>query len=377
MIPVLAVDDTPANLQALRMVLRDLPIELDCVESGNAGLSLLLEKQYAIALIDVQMPGMNGFEMAELMRSHSETESVPIIFITAGSAENAFVFRGYEVGAVDYMIKPYEPRILVSKVKVFLDLFQARKQLHVALEQQKCTAELLEEANDDLSRFAAIAAHDLRSPLNKAQRLLSMLRLKFGEQITDKKAVASFDKVERSLDQMADLVAALYDLYSMTNREVLSHKALLKNIIEDATGMLSEQIESSGATVEYDGVLTLRCDAALMRQVFQNLIGNALKYAREGVPPVIRIEAREDSTEGAIVIDIADNGEGFDAKAGTSLFAPFARLSDTQDREGLGIGLATVRKIVERHSGKISATGVLGEGATFTIRLPLGTPESG
>lgn len=370
MIPVLAVDDVPANLHALRLVLKDLPLDLDCVGSAEEGLALLLEKDYAIALIDVQMPGMNGYEMAELMRAHSETEHVPIIFITAGSGRESMVFRGYEVGAVDYLIKPYEPKFLQSKVRVFLELYQARNRMREALQKQEEIGEKLQDANRDLSRFAAIAAHDLRSPLVKSMRMLSMLRAKFGEQVTDEKALRTMDRVEASMRHMSDLVSALYDLYSLVDRELHRHEVRLQTVIEDAQDAVGAQVEETGASFEIGELPTMQADGTLLRQVFQNLFSNALKYSRADVPPVIRVAAIP-AAKGEVVIEVADNGEGFDAEEGASLFAPFSRLSETQDREGLGIGLATVQKIIDRHGGHISATGVRGEGATFTIHLPI------
>ncbi len=371
MIPILAVDDVAANLHSLEVVLEDLPIQLDCVQSGQEGLGLLLEKDYALALIDVQMPGMNGFEMAELMRASPETQHIPIIFITAGSSKDIYVFRGYEVGAVDYIIKPYEPQILVGKVQVFMDLYRARRELQSALNREKQISEQLREANEDLGRFSAIAAHDLRSPLGKAQRLLTMVQMKFNKKYEDEKLSGEFERLVRILNDMNGLVESLYDLYSLSSHEIHRHQVLIKNVVEEASSLLQDQLDGTGANVVVGRIPAIRGEGRLLRQVFQNLIANAIKYRKESVAPEIEISlAGEHAETGDLLIEVSDNGVGFDAKAGTSIFAPFARLQETSDIKGLGIGLATVRKIVEIHGGEIHATGHLGEGATFTLRLP-------
>ncbi len=370
MTPVLAVDDVEANLEALRAVLRDLPIRLDCVRSAEEGLAKLLDDQYALALIDVQMPGMNGFEMAELMRSVPETERIPIIFITAGGSKPSFVFKGYDVGAVDYLVKPYEPKFLVSKVRVFVELYEAQEQLRGAVAAEAATASRLRELNEELSRFAAVAAHDLRSPLSKVMRFMGLLRHKSAGALETANLLPIMDKMEASLSRMLELVTALYDLYSMESREIGEHRILLDNTLEEVTSLLSDDIASSGGRVEVGRLPTVLGSGALLRQAFQNLVGNALKYAREGVPPVVTISGGPAAQPGYVEIEVRDNGVGFSADKAQTIFMPFARLPETEEREGLGIGLATVRKIVQRHGGEIRASGAPGEGATVTLTLP-------
>ncbi len=367
-IPVLAVDDTRANLVALRTVLQKLPIELDEADSANAGLSMLLEKDYALALIDVQMPGMDGFEMVELMRGSLQTAHVPVIFITAGGGDHDRLVRGYGAGAVDYITKPYEPAFLISKVRVFADLYRTRMELQAALQREK-------EANADLSRFAAVASHDLRSPLGKTQRMLGLIRRKYDSQLTDPALRDHLQRLEGTLSDMNALVDALYNLYGVASGEIRREALDTNEVIDSACALLSDDIAASGARIDHPALPAVLGNSDLLRQLFQNLLGNAIKYAREGETPWVEITSRPAEDADRVVLEIRDHGEGFDADAGSSIFAPFARLDHTRKIEGLGIGLATVRKIVEAHEGEISATGKQGEGAVFTLVLPA-APEA-
>lgn len=365
MIPVLVVDDVPANLIAMKKLLRRLPVEADCVESANEGLVRLLERDYALALIDVNMPGMNGIEMAELMHSSPETAQVPIIFVTAESGDLECLRRSYGAGAVDYITKPYEPEFLISKVRVFAELYQARQDLQAALlgEQQ---------ANEELSRFAAIASHDLRSPLAKTQRMLGLIRKKYGDQLSDTALIEKLDRMEGILGEMGNLVSALYGLYQASNGDIEREPLQLDDVVAAACELLADDIQASSAQVCYRQLPAVTGNADLLRQAFQNLISNSIKYAREGIPPRIEIAsvAPAPTEKNQVVLEIRDNGMGFDVAAGTDIFSPFTRLDHTREVEGLGIGLATTRKIIRTHGGEISATGRHGEGATFTIRLP-------
>jgi signal transduction histidine kinase len=367
----LLVDDLEENLLSLDALLRRDGLVLLKARSGDEALELLLEHDIALALVDVQMPGLNGFELAELMRGNDRTRRVPIIFVTAGNADSQRRFRGYEAGAVDFIHKPIESDILRSKADVFFELYRQRQQIAVQRDELKARSDALEEADRHKDEFLATLAHELRNPLAPVRHGLDILR----------KSPDSPDapEIREMMDrQLVHLVRLIDDLLDVSR--VSQGKIELRRQRIQAAAVLRSALESSGPLIESAGhsltvdepavPIWLDADLTRLAQVVGNLLNNAAKYTPEGGSIVLSLH-----TEGGeAVIAVSDNGLGIPADMKSKVFQLFAQVEGHTDRArgGLGIGLALVKQLVALHNGSVSAESAgVGQGSVFTVRLPL------
>jgi signal transduction histidine kinase len=371
----LLVDDLEENLLSLTALLRRDGLVLLQARSGDEALELLLRYDVALALVDVQMPGLNGFELAELMRGNERTSRVPIIFVTAGNADSQRRFRGYEAGAVDFIQKPIEPDILRSKAEVFFELYRQRQQISVQRDELKANAEALQEADRHKDEFLATLGHELRNPLAPLRHGLDLLRRRAsaaGDAAGDADVLQMMDR------QMVQLVRLIDDLLDVSR--VSQGKIELKRDRIQVVDVVRQAMETSRPLMEaaqHSCVLDippdpiwLDADLTRVSQIVGNLLNNAAKYTPEG--GAIRVSVWEDGD--MAVIEVADNGIGIASEMLPQVFELFAQVDNHQDRTrgGLGIGLALVRQLVTMHGGTINAASAgLGQGATFTARLPL------
>jgi len=368
-IKFLLVDDLEANLQALSGLLQREGLELHSARSGPEALELLLVHDFALALLDVQMPGMNGFELAELMRSTERTRKVPIIFLTAGTVDSQYRIRGYEKGAVDFLTKPIEGSILLNKATTFFELAHQRQELALM------NAELA-QADRRKDEFLAMLAHELRNPLAPLRNATEILR---SEGTSAKVREQAQSIVTRQIDNMARMIDDLLDVSRITEGKIELRKqsVSLESILTAATSI----VRSECAKRNQDLHLTLpgepvflEADATRLEQVFGNLLTNASKYAGEGC----RIELKAERSGDDVIVRVMDNGTGIDPELLPRIFDLFVQASRTLDRQhgGLGIGLTLVQRLVRLHGGSIQAHSAgLGHGTEFTVRLPaLTTP---
>lgn len=229
-------------------------------------------------------------------------------------------------------------------------------------------AERLESSNRELQDFASIAAHDLQEPLRKIQAFADRLKNKFRDVLGDD-GKDYLDRMLGSARRMQILIDDLLSYSRITTKAQPFIATNLNEVVRDVLSDLEVRVESTQAVVDVAPLPTLEADPSQMRQLFQNIIGNALKFHKKGVPPHVRITGSADY--GRCEIQVQDNGIGFDVKYLDRIFTIFQRLHGKQEFEGTGVGLAVCRRIVERHSGTITAQGQLGEGSTFIVRLPL------
>ena len=503
---ILIVDDKQENIFSLKIVLEQHGFRTDSALSGEEALRKLLKHEYALIILDVQMPGMDGFEVAEAISGLNKTKDIPVIFLSAVNTHKKFVTKGFESGGVDYLTKPVDPDILILKVRNFYRLYEkthalkeAEKtltstvnELHVTLEslpqlaftanpkgelefvnrpwfdfaesatafpqapddqptlqqrwlqsikqakpveieiaikklsdnqfyyhllkatpvtvndaitkwvgtltnihEQKMmnetlermvterTKELLEAnreleiSNNDLQQFTSVASHDLKEPLRKIQF--------FGNLLRDKEAVANdmlvhLEKIISSSNRMSKLIDDLLSFASLSQTNPFQPTDV-NEIIQDILNDLELNIEEKDASFQVDEVPAIEAIPGLIRQLFQNLISNALKFSKQGVAPKITISAEIISLphiEGVSIpgnqycrISVSDNGIGFEEKYQEKIFTLFQRLNGREEYEGTGIGLAIAKKIVEKHNGSITATSQPDQGATFIITLPI------
>ena len=348
---VLAVDDRQENLDVLDALLRHR-VALLQARTGEEALELLLKHDFALALIDVNMPGMGGFELAELMRGSERSRAVPIIFLTATAPERLKVFRGYEAGAVDFLFKPLDARLLESKVDVFIELFRQRQRLGAQVEQHRQlvrTAELL----------MAVMGHDLRTPLSAIVTAGETLRIAYPDdprlqQIGDIIGSAS-RRMSRLMGQLLDFATARVGGMPVrpqpTNLAELCHAAML-------------EFEERGCRMTCDrrGDLDGLWDPDRIAQVLSNLIANAVTH---GAPECVVDIALDGRDEHRVQVDVANDGE-IQPEVMADLFAPFGR---TTNRSGTGLGLFIVDHVVRAHGGSVKAHSSGGR-TTFTVTLP-------
>lgn len=358
---VLAVDDTPENLDVLEALLRP-PVRVLRALNGTQALELLLQHDVALALVDVNMPGMDGFELAELMRGSARSRAVPIIFLTAAAPERLKVFRGYEAGAVDFLFKPIDARLLESKVGVFMELFRQRQKLAAQVEQHRQlvrTAELL----------IGVLGHDLRTPLGAIVTAGETLKLACPD---DPRAQQLGDIIGSASRRMSRLIAQLLDFATarLGRLPVRPQETDLADLCRTA---MTEFSERGGVSYEAAGDVRGVWDPDRVLQVLSNLIANAVAHGSAGRPIVIRLDGRDAETVG---IDVVNEG-ALAPEVEARLFAPFA--TSAGGSAGTGLGLFIVDQIVRAHGGTVSAASAGGE-TVFRVRLPRrcgagGSPE--
>jgi two-component system sensor histidine kinase/response regulator len=380
---VLLVDDRPDNLMALAAVLEPLEVDLVPARSGEEALRHLLGEEFAVIVLDVQMPVLDGFETARLIKQRERTRHIPVVFLTAISGEPEHHLRGYEIGAVDYVYKPFAPEILRAKVRVFVELWQRGaiiERQRAELEQRLADLDRanstlarqgveLERSNAALERFAEIAAHELRQPLRNIEGFLDLLLSRHRAELGDEAALLA-ERAAGGVERARSLTAALLS-YARAGTEPLRGEPVPLDELLDQASKQVPRIEEQGATVQVEGELpTVRGDRRMLERLLVNLLDNAVKFRSEAPP---RIVVRAEPMRDAWTITVEDNGIGIDPTAVPRLFTVFARLHTSDERPGHGVGLAVCRRIVERHGGNIHAEAAPGKGTSISFTLPSST----
>ena len=387
---ILIVDDLPENLQALEALLRHDQRVIHQASSGEAALTLLLEHEFALAILDVQMPGMNGFELAEMMRSTSRTRHIPIVFVSAAGRELDYAFKGYETGAVDFMYKPLDSDAVRSKVNVFVALDQQRRETArqmIALEKSRQEQEtLLRELNQtqlELQRslkmrdeFMSLVAHELRTPLNTLflETQMRSLQLKRGNSAAfgPQQMEGMIQRDERQIKSMIRLIDDMLDVSRMRSGKLSIRPAQveLMKLLERVVSDLSLQAATTGnamSLLPHDPI-TGCWDEFRVEQVIVNLLTNALRYGC-GQPVVVSVER-----DGELVrIDVRDHGKGIAPADLERIFEPYERGARNGEPKGLGLGLFISRQLAISHGGELRVTSTPGEGSTFSLVLPCST----
>jgi signal transduction histidine kinase len=368
---VLLVDDIEANVVALEALLSDLDCNLVSANSGNAALRQLLRRDFAVMLLDVQMPEMDGFEVAKYARENPATKDVPIIFLTAMHENEPSVLRGYGSGAVDFLFKPVNPHVLRAKVRIFLELYLSRRTvLREVLAHQKTLAEL-ELSNAALRHFTDAASHDLRAPLRAIRGFLEALELEAGAAL-EPQPRDYLDRSRRAAERMDSLLVSLL-AYARLRKEPSQTQIDCNQVLQHVLSDLSDRIQASAAEVISVELPHLPGDADRLYQLLLNLIGNALKFRRPGVAPRISVEARLAGDFWSFCV--TDNGLGVEPAYRREIFGAFARLHEQAKFEGSGLGLAICQQIVEQHGGRIWMEPNLPHGARFCFELPAQSPS--
>jgi two-component system, sensor histidine kinase and response regulator len=407
---ILIVDDRPENLVALAAVLEELEQNVVRAASGKEALREVLREDFAVILLDVQLPGIDGFETARLIRERERSNATPIIFLTAFDNDAGNASRGYSLGAVDFLTKPYDPEVLRAKVRVFIELHQRRlevDQLNASLERrvlqrtsdlEAVNAQLLIEiserqraergarqlaedlearvaertaalkvAVDELEAFSYSIAHDLRAPLRKVEMFTELL-LEDGESAFSERGLALIDRMIVSVRYMDSLITELMRLSRVSRTELEYGPVDLSEMVRAAVREHSNDDAEREVNLDIKASPPVTADRRLLRLAVSNLVSNAWKFTGRRERAFISFDSFE--TDDSIVYVLRDNGAGFAREQAAKLFQPFQRLHDDAEYVGHGIGLAIVRRVIERHGGKVWAEGLVDEGAAFYFSLP-------
>lgn len=364
---ILIVDDRPENLVALETVLKDLDVELIRALSGNEALKATLHNDFALALLDIQMPEMDGYELASILREEEKTARLPFIFISAVYTDNLNVFKGYERGAFSFITKPFEPQILRNKVKFFVDKHLQEISLHVLNEDLKKKNDELENANKELDAFCYSVSHDLRGPLRAIEGFTKILHEDHIKDLNED-AKHLLEVIVGSTQKMDKLIDSLLLLSRTGKKEITKTIVNISELVQHTLYELRSDAQNGKTKIQVGELSPAMGDVSLLTQVFVNLISNAIKYSAKKEEPIVEIGCNQSNGEN--VYFVKDNGAGFNMKYQNRLFGVFQRLHDNRDFEGVGIGLAIVHRIISKHGGKVWAEGEVGKGATFYITLP-------
>ncbi|TFW22294.1 hybrid sensor histidine kinase/response regulator [Duganella callida] len=384
---LLIVDDLPENLQALNALIRGDGREVFQAGSGEEALALLLQHDFAMAFLDVQMPGMDGFELAELMRGTEKTRQIPIVFVTAAGKELNYSFKGYEAGAVDVLYKPLDPRAVKGKVQVFVALYEQREAmrrqveaLEAARQQQEATLSELNAAQAQLQRalamrdeFMSMVSHEMRTPLNTLylETQLRKMQLERGnmaafgpEQL--QRMVARDDRqiqsIIRLIDDMLDVSRIRSGKLSLRPGWV-ELSGLLRRVVHD----LTPQATTAGTAISLDAATPVSgwWDEFRIEQIVVNLLTNAMRYGCQN-PVHVSLTVAPDWAR----IDVRDCGPGIAPEHQEKIFEPYERGVGTDAPAGLGLGLYISRQLAEVHEGSLTLQSKPGEGSVFSLTLP-------
>lgn len=399
-INILVVDDEPKNLTVLESVLTDPSYRIVRAESADEALLALIDREFALLVLDIQMPGMTGFELAQMIKTRKKTAHVPIIFLTAYYNEDAHMLEGYDTGAVDYLHKPVNPVVLRSKVSIFADLYrksrecvaanvvlsseverrrqieQQLRELNQSLEERVAerTQELrqhaarLRRANEALEEFAYAASHDLQEPLRNVAIYAELFTKRYGADLNEE-ACRFLEIINEGAQRMRRLITGLLEYaradYLDESTPISDGEEVLGQVLQN----LNRSVQESRAAITHDRLPSVPIKAIHLEQLLQNLIGNALKYKKDFEPPHVHVSA--DQHDDQWRFSITDNGVGIESQYQAKVFDLFKRLDHPRgERAGAGMGLAICQRIVERYGGRIWVDSEVGRGATFHFTIP-------
>ncbi|MDQ3242704.1 MAG: hybrid sensor histidine kinase/response regulator [Gemmatimonadota bacterium] len=402
-VKLLLVDDRPENLLALEAILEPLGQILICAHSGGEALKSVLKHDFAAILLDVQMPEMNGFDAAQIIKSREKSRFIPIIFLSAINKEDAYVFKGYSMGAVDYVFKPFNPDVLRSKVAVFVDLYlkqqQIKEQTEMLAESQRRELELqhraelleseaksaaqlselnkqlharqqeLEQAMGVRNRFYASMSHELRTPINAVIGYSTLMIDNIYGPLNEKQR-EGLQRTLRAARHLLELVNDVLDLSKIEagKIELAVQVVSVPHLIDDLFVTVRPLADEHGTDLSFDHPteqLTVVSDPRRVRQILLNLLSNAIKFG-DKKPIRVECDAREG---GGVSVSVIDNGEGISDEDQVRIFEEFVQVSPTQQM-GTGLGLPISRRLATLLDGSLEVRSEPGKGSVFTLNLP-------
>ncbi|WP_312955703.1 hybrid sensor histidine kinase/response regulator [Pseudomonas songnenensis] len=386
---LLIVDDLPENLLALDALLQAPGVRVHQAESAEQALELLLQHEFALAILDVQMPGMDGFQLAELMRGTERTKQIPIVFVSAAGRELNYAFKGYESGAVDFMHKPLDAHAVRSKVSVFVDLYRSRKRLarqlealeqsrreqEVLLDELRQTKAELEDAVRMRDDFMSIVSHELKTPLNTLILEVQLRKLQLSRNnltaFSEERLRNMVDKDERQVQSLIRLIDDMLDVSRIRTGKlsIRPSRTDLAELVGNVVESFAAQMEACGCELRLERAESIIgvWDAFRIEQVLANLLTNAMRYGA-GKPVWVSVTSCADGA----CIEVRDQGIGISPQSLERIFCQFERAEGSEGSAGLGLGLFIADQIVRAHNGRIQVQSEEGQGSQFRVLLPLG-----
>lgn len=402
-VSILLVDDRPENLLALEAILEPLNQRLVRAENGPKALRAVLQEDFAVILLDVQMPGMNGFEVAETIKSRERSRFIPIVFLSAISKEDEYVFRGYQMGAVDYVFKPFNPDVLRSKVAVFVDLFLKQKEIESQGEELRRSqvrelelehraelleseaksaqrlsvlnadlqlqAQALEEAIGSRNRFYASMSHELRTPINAVMGYSTLMLDGIYGPLNDKQ-VEGLTRTLKAARHLLELVNDVLDLSKIEagKIELTLQPVAIGPLIDDLLVTVKPLADEHGTKLEcelerdYNTIIT---DPRRVRQILLNLLSNAIKFG--GQKPICVRSRGNDG--GGVTVEVTDQGDGIGPEDIDRIFEEFVQIKPNQ-HPGTGLGLPISRRLAHLLDSVLEVDSKPGSGSTFRLIMP-------
>ena len=366
---ILIVDDKHENIISLRRVLERNGFEVDTASSGEEALKKVLKTSYVLIILDVQMPDMDGFEVARAISGFSKAKDTAIIFLSAASVEKRFITEGYSAGGQDYITKPVETEILLLKVKTFYKIYEQNRKLNEMRKALLAEIEIRKDAEKKKDEFISIASHELKTPLTSVKGYLQLLERNFLKGDLSR-FESQLQKAQNQIEKLNGLVADLLDISKIEsgemkfNMQLFSIEQLVTNAIETI-----QQIHPSVKIVRKGNTMNpIYGDEMRLEQVLTNFLTNAIKYAPDSTEVIVTTKMNEEK----LYISVRDFGIGMPEEHLKKVFRKFYRVEETSLRfQGLGIGLYISRQIVERHGGKIGVLSKEGEGSEFYFELDI------
>lgn len=362
---ILIVDDKEANLFSLEDALEPLGIDVDKALSGPEAIKLVKMKDYSVILMDVQMPGMDGFETASLIRDMDLTRHPPIIFVTAISKEEHYVLKGYKSGCVDYLLKPLNLELVRNKVRFCMDLHLQVLENDVLIRKLKENEVDLKRSNEELQQFAYVASHDLQEPIRMVKNYIQLFAKKYQASV-DQKADTYIKYIIDGSERMQKLIDGLLSMSQVSSGGKFFETVDLNDVLNTVKKDLKLLIDENAVNIVCSNLPIVHGDKIQLRQVFQNLISNSIKFRREE-KPLIQIQCTESDKFNQI--SVADNGIGINSQYFEQIFVIFKRLHTRDKYPGSGLGLSLCKKIIERHGGQLWTESEEGKGTTFFFNI--------
>ena len=366
---ILIVDDTPENLISLKKVLEKYNFEVDTASSGEEALKKVLKNSYVLIILDVQMPGMDGFEVAEAISGYSKAKETAIIFLSAANTEFRFIAKGYSSGGLDYITKPVDMNILLLKVQTFYRIYEQNRKLN---EMQKTLLEEIEfrkEAERKKDEFISIASHELKTPLTSVKGYVQLLERSVdkGDTITVKKHLG---KAQVQLEKLNSLIADLLDISKIESGKLKFNKQefCIDELIDNVIDIMHQSSPEFKILKEGSTKCKVYGDEMRIEQVVINFLTNAIKYS----PGTSEIKLTCNIQGDTVFLSVKDYGIGMSEDQLKNVFEKFYRVEETSQRfQGLGIGLYIASEIIKRHGGEIGVNSTYGEGSEFYFTIPL------
>lgn len=374
---VLVVEDNVELASYIASLLSDF-CNVRIAENGEEALVKISEKKPDLILSDVMMPLMDGKSLCKEVKKNSETISIPVVLLTALTHRDALL-EGWASGADDYLFKPFHPQELITRVNSLLQISKEREESKQIIKQKAEELNVLNEelnkSNKQLELFASVASHDLQAPLRRIVSFSNLTLEKYGD-VLDEKGKKYIQFMSESSDEMTKLINSILQLSKITSAEPNFEEVNLNDTVSDVLETFADTIEKENTAVTVDKLPTISGDKKQIYILFQNLLSNAIKFSSRSkspsdkIKPTISISTKL-SSENIVEVSVKDNGIGFDETKKEKIFQEFYRLHGEGEYEGTGLGLATCRKIVERHNGKIVAESKVDKGTTFIVKMPV------